>query len=120
MSDPALRPTERQAPATLGRPRQVAALFRVVAVAEAVSWAALLVAMFLKYVVDAPHEGGVPVVGMVHGALFTVYVVVTLVTAATFGWRWWTLLALAAGVPPFGTVVYERWATRRALLPART
>ncbi|PPK98162.1 integral membrane protein [Kineococcus xinjiangensis] len=101
--------------------RQTAVLFRAVAVAEAVSWAALLVAMFLKWVlvVDTPHEGGVPVAGRIHGALFMLYVAVALVAARTFRWNWKTaLLALVAAVPPFATVVFERWATRRGMLDA--
>ncbi|GAA4980412.1 DUF3817 domain-containing protein [Kineococcus glutinatus] len=100
--------------------RPAVVLFRTVAVAEAVSWVALLVAMFLKYVVEAPHEGGVPVVGMVHGVLFTAYVLVALLTARVLRWRLWptVLLALVAAVPPLGTVVFERVATRRGLLPA--
>ncbi|GAB7190776.1 DUF3817 domain-containing protein [Kineococcus sp. NUM-3379] len=104
--------------------RQVAVLFRAVAVAEAVSWAALLVTMYLKYVVEAAHEGGVPVSGAVHGGLFVAYLVVTLLAARTFRWSAGaTLLALLAAVPPFGTIVFERLASRRGMLagaePAR-
>ena len=49
---------------------KAALVFRVAAVAEALSWAGLLVGMFLKYVVHSSHEGGVPVLGMVHGVIF--------------------------------------------------
>jgi integral membrane protein len=101
----------------------VARWFRVVAVVEAVSWTALLVTMFLKYVVEAPHEGGVPVAGRVHGAAFTLYVLSTLVTARRFRWSLRvTFLGLVASVPPFGSIVFERWATRTGRLgvvPAR-
>ena len=101
----------------------VARWFRAVAVVEAVSWTALLVAMFLKYVIDAPHEGGVPVVGGIHGAGFTLYVVSTLVTARRFRWSLGvTFLGLVASVPPFGSIVFERWVTRTGRLgvvPAR-
>lgn len=91
--------------------------FRVVAVVEAVSWTALLVAMFLKYAVHAPHEGGVPVVGGVHGAGFTLYVLTTLITARRFRWDLrTTFLGLVASVPPFGSIVFERWAERTGRL----
>ncbi|HVH20874.1 MAG TPA: DUF3817 domain-containing protein [Pseudonocardia sp.] len=44
-----------------------------------------------------------------HGALFVGYVVVAIVAARTFGWRWpTTLLALACGIPPFATIWFER------------
>ena len=101
--------------------RRTAALFRTVAVAEAVSWAVLLVAMLLKWVlvVETPHEGGVPVAGPIHGGLFVAYLAVTALTAWRFRWSpRTTVLALAAAVPPFGTIVFERWATRRGELAA--
>jgi len=95
----------------------VARWFRAVAVVEAVSWTALLVAMFLKYVVETAHEGGVPVVGPIHGAAFTLYVVSTLVAARRFRWSLGTtFLGLVASVPPFGSIVFERWVTRTGRL----
>jgi integral membrane protein len=95
--------------------------FHAVALAEAVSWGALLVAMFFKWVVqDDPHtgiEGGVPIAGPIHGAIFVAYVVTSLVAWRVFRWSPVTgLLALAAGVPPFCTLVFERVAGRRGLL----
>jgi len=97
--------------------------FHVVALAEAISWGCLLVAMFFKWVVqDDPHagiEGGVPVAGAVHGTIFVAYVVTSLVAWRVFRWSPVTLLlALAAGVPPFFTLVFERVAGRRGLLGA--
>lgn len=90
-----------------------AARFRLVAVAEALSWVGLLLGMFLKYVVDL-GEGGVPVFGAVHGAVFVGYLLLALWVARPLGWSPGTVaLALVASVPPFGSVVFERWAARR-------
>ncbi|GAA0288104.1 DUF3817 domain-containing protein [Kineococcus aurantiacus] len=95
--------------------------FRVIATFEAISWTALLIAMFLKWVVHAPHEGGVPVVGMVHGIGFVVYLVSTVWAGLALRWSPGNVLAgLAAGVPPFGTVVFERWMLRRGGLTTRS
>lgn len=95
---------------------KAAVLFRVVAVAEAFSWAGLLIGMFFKYVVEL-GEGGVPVLGMVHGVLFVLYVVVTLAVSRALGWRPGTLVAaLLAAVPPMFTWAFERWALRRGKL----
>lgn len=96
-------------------------LFRTVAIAEAVSWALLLVAMFFKWVLEAEplglEEGGVPVFGMLHGVVFVVYVVVTIVTSRLLKWSArTTLLALAASIPPLFTWWFERWADRTGLL----
>jgi len=96
--------------------RRIPALFAAVAIAEAVSWALLLTGMFFKYVV-VKNEIGVQIAGPVHGALFMAYLAVTVLQARAGGWKWWvTLVALACSIPPFATVVFERWARSRGLL----
>ena len=100
-------------------PRTAATLFRVAAVAEAVSWLGLLAGMYVKYVPETT-ELGVKVFGPIHGAIFVAYVVVTLAASRLLRWRaGTTLLALAASVPPLATVLVERWAARTGRLPAR-
>ena len=97
-------------------PPTVARVFRVVAIAEACSWAGLLVGMFFKYVVVV-DDIGVTVFGPIHGALFVAYVVVTLVTARVLRWDLWTCaVALAASIPPLATLWFERWARRSGRL----
>lgn len=82
--------------------------FRVVAVAEACSWAGLLIGMFFKHVTDT-SELGVKVFGPVHGALFVVYAAGVLLSAREAGWsRGTILLGLACAVPPFTSVWFER------------
>ena len=83
-------------------PSTAALVFRVVAIAEACSWAGLLIGMFFKYVVVF-DDLGVKVFGPIHGALFVAYVVVTLV-------------ALVASIPPLATLWFERRAQRRGML----
>lgn len=95
--------------------------FRIFAFAEAVSWGALLVAMFFKWVVqEDPNtglEGGVPIVGPIHGVLFLAYCALAVVAWSTFRWNLKTLaVALLAAVPPFFTVWFEVAADRRGLL----
>ncbi|WP_323132555.1 DUF3817 domain-containing protein [Kineococcus indalonis] len=97
--------------------------FRVIALVEGVSWTLLLIAMFLKRVlqVETPHEGGVPIAGPVHGAAFVVYLLSALWAARALRWRPGTvLLALVASVPPLCTVVFERWAHRTGRLGTTT
>jgi RND superfamily putative drug exporter len=91
--------------------------FVVIAVVEAVTWAGLLIGMYLKHVADVT-ELGVRVFGSLHGAAFVAYVLVTVLTARSQRWpvRWTTALALVAAVPPFMTAVFERVAHRRGLL----
>ncbi|MFC6286450.1 DUF3817 domain-containing protein [Nocardioides sp. GCM10027113] len=91
-------------------------LFRRVAVAEAVTWALLLLGMFLKYVTRTT-ELGVQVFGMVHGTVFVAYCLVTVLVAVDQRWsRGRLLLGLAAAVPPFLTVWFDRYAERRGAL----
>ena len=93
--------------------------FRIVATAEAVSWAGLLVGMLFKYVV-ADTEVGVQVFGPIHGAVFIGYVLTVVALFRRFGWGpVVTLVALAASIPPFGTLVFERWADRTGRLRDR-
>jgi integral membrane protein len=99
--------------------RTVATAFRIVAVAEAVSWLGLLAGMYIKYVPQT-SEAGVQVFGPIHGGIFVVYVGIALLAARVLRWNLWTtLLALAASVPPLTTVAFERWASRTGRLTGR-
>ena len=94
-----------------------ALVFRVAAVAEALSWAGLLIGMFFKYVVESSGQGGVPVLGMVHGVVFVLYLLVSLSVAKPLGWRPKTLvLALLSSIPPLFTWLFEKWALRNGRL----
>ena len=98
-------------------PRIAATAFRIVAVAEALSWLGLLAGMYVKYVPQT-SEAGVTVFGPIHGAVFVAYVVVALVASRVLRWNLaTTLLALVASVPPLVTVPFERWASRTGRLP---
>lgn len=88
-------------------------LFRLVAVAEAITWALLLAGMFLKYVTETT-ELGVRIGGMLHGIVFVAYCLTTVVVAVDAKWpvrR--TLLGLLAAVPPFVTVWFDLAGERR-------
>jgi integral membrane protein len=90
-------------------------LFRRVAIAEAVTWALLLTGMAFKY--SDVTDLGVRVFGMVHGVVFIAYVLTTLLVAVDQRWSTGrTLLGLAAAVPPFCTVLFDRYAERRGAL----
>jgi integral membrane protein len=97
-------------------PSTGARVFRAVAIAEACSWAGLLIGMFFKYVVVI-DDIGVNIFGPIHGALFVAYVVVTLVVARAYRWSLpATVLGLVASIPPLATLWFERRARRTGLL----
>jgi len=90
--------------------------FRVVAVAEALSWTGLLIGMVFKYLVVG-DDIGVKIFGPIHGGLFVLYLVVTVLVRRQLRWSaGTTVLAFVASVPPLGTLVFERWATRTGRL----
>jgi integral membrane protein len=94
----------------------VVTAFRVVAVAEALSWTGLLTGMVFKYLVVG-DDIGVKIFGPIHGGLFVLYLVVTMLVRWQLRWgTGTTVLALVASVPPLCTVVFERWATRSGRL----
>lgn len=75
--------------------------FRTVAYVEAASLLALLVASFVKRVIEGPDL--VPVLGLVHGAIFLVYVILVLKVRAGQEWGLWrTLWVIIASALPFG------------------
>jgi len=91
-------------------------VFRRAAVAEAVTWALLLFGMFLKHVTHTT-ELAVRVFGMLHGVVFIAFCLITLLVAVDQKWsRGRLLLGLVSSVPPFATVVFDRYAERRGLL----
>lgn len=94
------------------------ALFRRIAIAEAVTWALLLLGMVLKYVTHTT-ELGVRVFGMAHGVVFIAYCLTTVLVAVDQRWSARRLLlGLVSSVPPFATVLFDRWAEHRGALGA--
>lgn len=108
MTTPPTRAADDSA-TTRPRPPAVARVFRWVAVVEALSWLALIVATLIKYTTDPQMEGGVKVLGPVHGGLFTLYVVLALVVAWKLGWGVRTLaVVLVDSVVPTGGFLVAR------------
>ncbi|GAA0925548.1 DUF3817 domain-containing protein [Nonomuraea longicatena] len=90
--------------------------FRLVAVAEACSWAGLLIGMFFKYVTES-GELGVKIFGPIHGALFVLYCAGVVLSAREGGWsRGAVVLGLVCAVPPFTSLWFERRMAKRTTL----
>ncbi len=89
-----------------------ARVFRVLAVAEACSWLGLLIGMLFKYAITH-NELGVKVFGPIHGGLFVAYLAALVWLAREERWHPRQLfIGAAAAIPPFTSVVFERWAAR--------
>ena len=88
--------------------------FRYVALAEATSFLVLLVFAFVVH-----SEGGVNVMGPLHGTLFLAYVALAIAVARQAGWSvQQTLGVLIGAVLPFGGFVVDRWLARTGQLKA--
>ncbi|MDQ3726446.1 MAG: DUF3817 domain-containing protein [Actinomycetota bacterium] len=85
--------------------------FRYVALAEATTFLALLVASYIKRTDGG--ELGVQILGPIHGLLFVAYVVIALNLRQELGWtNKQTFWILVGAVLPFGGYVVDRWLTR--------
>jgi integral membrane protein len=91
--------------------RSTAGRFRLVALAEAVSWVGLLIGMYFKYLGSPRTEIGVKVFGMVHGLVFIAFVTAAVLAGIAYSWtaRTW-LLALLGSIVPLGSVIFLIWA----------
>ena len=99
--------------------RSTAGRFRLVALAEAVSWVGLLVGMYFKYLGSPRTEIGVKVFGMAHGLVFIAFVITALMAGLAYKWGALTwLLALLGSIVPLGSVIFLIWADRTAKLSA--
>ncbi|MDP9117629.1 MAG: DUF3817 domain-containing protein [Actinomycetota bacterium] len=82
-------------------------VMRTVAVAEAISWLALIVATIVKYAAHAPI--GVQILGPIHGVLFLIYVALALVVRSRLTWsKGTTLIVLVDSVVPGGGLIVAR------------
>ncbi len=95
---------------------QIGTIFTISARFEALTWAGLLIGMFLKYVVDAT-DLGVWLFGRLHGAAFIIYFLISIIAAIRLRWPWWcALLAVLAAIPPLVTYPLELWFRHRGIL----
>ena len=86
---------------------------RYVALIEATSFLALLVASFLKR--TGGSELGVEILGPIHGALFVAYVVLALNLRPKLDWSGKaTFWILVGAVVPFGGYVVDWWLLRES------
>ena len=75
---------------------------RLAAILEGCSFLLFSITMPLKYKWGIPQPNYV--VGMIHGLLFILYIMLVVIVAIRYRWTWLTTgLALLASVVPFGT-----------------
>lgn len=101
--------------------RSVAGWFRIIAIAEALSWAGLLVGMYFKYIGSPQTEIGVKIFGPIHGGIFMAFLVGALLVGIARKWNVVTwALALLGSIVPLGSVIFVIWADRTGRIGGRT
>ncbi len=94
-------------------PRRV---YRVLAIAEAVTWTLLLAGMLLKYVVRV-GDWPVSIAGPIHGFVFLAYAAMALLVAINQRWALGVGgLAVASAVVPYATIPVHAWLARSGRL----
>jgi integral membrane protein len=90
------------------------ALFRLAAYGEAVGWTLLIIGIGLQKFVWPGSSLPVYFAGRTHGMLFFGYALAAIGLYPSLGWpRWKAVLAVAASVPPYGSLLFEWWASFR-------
>ena len=93
-------------------PDEAWTLFKVAAIAEACGWALLIMGIGLQKYVWPESRIPVYLAGRTHGMLFLAYMLAAAGLYPNLRWpRWKALLAIAASVPPFGSLLFEQWAS---------
>lgn len=86
---------------------------RYIALLEATTFLALLLATYLKY--SANEAVGVQILGPIHGPLFVAYVLIAVNIRPQAGWSIRTTLGVLLGaVLPFGGYAVDRWLSKNS------
>ena len=92
------------------------AFYRVVAIAETITWTLLIVGMLLKYAFEVT-DLGVAIGGFAHGLVFIAYGLSAALIGVNQRWRLALIVAaMATAVAPYATIPFDRWLERRGLL----
>jgi integral membrane protein len=90
-------------------------LFRVLAVAEAISWTLLIAGLIVRATTDLAIA--VTVGGGIHGFVFLSYGAAAVLVAKNQRWGAWpTVVAIASAIIPYATIPTELWLHRSGRL----
>ena len=92
------------------------ALYRVMAAAEMVTWALLVVAMVARY--GFAYEGPLFfAAGLSHGIIFLAYCITAVIVGINLRWGLGTItMAVLSAIPPWMTWPFDRWLERQEKL----
>lgn len=89
-------------------------LFRIAALSEAFGWTLLITGILINHYHLPGHHFAVPLAGQIHGTIFIAYFGILIAVYSSLEWsRQKFLLAVLAGIPPYGTLVFEQWTAHK-------
>ncbi len=93
-------------------------LYRIVAIAEAITWTILISALIYRAVVGVENAGlAVTIGGSIHGFVFLSYGATAVLTAINQRWNpGLAVLAVVTAVIPYATIPFDIWAHRTGKL----
>ena len=100
--------------------REAWLLFRLAAFAETIGWTSLLCGLALKRFVLHGNNDPVLITGQIHGTIYLAYFVAPLLLYPSLYWsRWRAVIAVIAGIPPYGSLLFELWTSHERRRRAR-
>jgi integral membrane protein len=95
--------------------RTPATLFRVLAIAEAISWTLLITGLILRATADLAIATTIG--GAIHGFVFLSYGATAVLVALNNRWRPWpATVAIVSAIVPYATIPAEIWLARTGRL----
>jgi integral membrane protein len=92
------------------------AFYRIVAIAEAVTWTLLITGLLQKYVLDG-GDLGVRIGGSIHGFVFLVYAATAVLVGINQRWRIGLIaVGVVTAVVPYATIPFDRWLEKNGKL----
>lgn len=90
-------------------------LYRIVAIAEAITWTLLITGLILRATLDLPIA--VTIGGSIHGFVFLAYGATAVLTAINQRWSVGLgVLAVVTAIVPYATIPFDIWAHRSGKL----
>ena len=89
-------------------------LYRIAAFGEAVGWTLLITGILIEKYVTPGNNTAVFIAGNIHGMIYFAYFIAALGLYPSLGWsRWKGVAATIAGIPPYGSLLFEMYAAHR-------
>lgn len=87
--------------------------YRIVALSEAFGWTILILGILIRHYKLPGDRIAVPIAGQIHGTIFLIYFGVTMAMYSSLLWsRKKFIIAILAGIPPYGSLLFEQWEAR--------